>query len=143
MQRGGSLGFQLAFNMGFSMAFVSAFYIIFHIKERVSNAKHLQFVSGVDILTFWSVSYLWDLLTFIITALCLVITILCYQEDGYKSPSDLGRIFSVFLYFAFSVLPLTYLGSFLFTIPATGYTYMAMFNMFSGKFNVKLFTISL
>lgn len=132
LQRGGSLGFQLAFNMGFSMAFVSAFYIIFHIKERVSNAKHLQFVSGVDIITFWAVHFVWDLLTFIITTLFLVLTILIYQEDGYRTFADLGRIFSVFLYFGFSVLPLTYLGSFLFKIPATGYTYMAMFNMFAG-----------
>lgn len=115
------------------MAFVSAFYIIFHIKERVSNAKHLQFVSGVDVITFWGISYLWDFLTFVITSFCLIITILLYQEDGYNTFSDLGRVFAVFLYFGFSVLPLTYLASFLFKIPATGYTYMAMFNLFAGK----------
>ena len=47
----------------FSMSFVPASFVIFLVEEKVSKAKHLQFVSGVKPLTFWIASYTWDLVS--------------------------------------------------------------------------------
>lgn len=126
------MGFQLAFNIGFSMAFVSSFYVLFYVRERVTKAKHLQFVSGVDVSTFWSVSFVCDLLTFIFTSLCLIITLLCFQEDGFKTFTDIGRIFLLLLLFGYTMLPLHFLASYLFDTPSTGFTRMTLFSIFTG-----------
>ena len=84
------MGFQLAFNIGFSMAFVSAFYVLYYIRERVVKSKHLQFVSGIRVSTFWLTSYLWDIITYIFTVICIIITLVAFQEDGFRTGDELG-----------------------------------------------------
>lgn len=85
------MGFQLAFNIGFGMAFVSSFYVLFYVRERVTKAKHLQFVSGVDVTTFWLTSFICDLLTFIFTSICLLITLVAFQEGGFQTFEEIGN----------------------------------------------------
>lgn len=84
------MGLQVAVNMGFSMAFVSSFYVLFYVKERVCKSKHLQFVSGVKIFIFWMVSFLCDLVTFIVTIIAIIIILICFQEEGFRSADELG-----------------------------------------------------
>lgn len=91
MAKANNLGFQLAFNLGFSMALVSSFYVLFYVKERVCKSKHIQFVSGVNVFTFWSSAYICDLITFLTTILLVIIALSCFQEDGYKTPAQLGK----------------------------------------------------
>ncbi|KAJ9596524.1 hypothetical protein L9F63_012466, partial [Diploptera punctata] len=129
---GNILGFQVGFSLGFSMAFVTAFFIIFYIKERVSKAKHLQAVSGVNILTFWTSAFVWDMFMFLVPALSIVITFVIFQEDGFRTSSELGRVFIVIVCFGWSILPATYLCSFLFKVPLTGFTRMTMVNLVIG-----------
>lgn len=83
-------GFQIAFNLGFAMSFVMPFYVLFYIKERVSKSKHLQFVSGVKVSTFWLAAAAWDFITFQVTSLCIIITLVCFQEDGFSTSVELG-----------------------------------------------------
>jgi len=87
----GSMGFQVAFNLGFSMAFVSAFFIIFYIKERESKAKHLQIVSGVGVVPFWLSALVWDLVFSMFPIIGIIITFIAFQEDGFKTSSELGK----------------------------------------------------
>lgn len=60
------------------------------LKERVSRAKLLQFVSGVNVLIFWVTAIIWDYLTFIITSIVLVATLAVFQEDGWSTIPELG-----------------------------------------------------
>lgn len=87
----GNVGFQIAFNIGFSMAIVSSFYLLFYVKERISKAKHLQFVSGVGVISFWFPSFLCDILMFLFTSLCVVVTVFLFQQDGFKTVEELGK----------------------------------------------------
>ncbi|XP_063925793.1 phospholipid-transporting ATPase ABCA3-like isoform X3 [Zophobas morio] len=130
--QGNSMGFQLAFNIGFSMAFVSSFYVLFYVKERVCKSKHLQFVSGVKVYIFWIMSFLCDLVTFIVTIIAVIITLVCFQEDGFRSANDLARIFLLLFYFGCSMLPMMYVSSYFFNVPSTGYTRMTLFSVFTG-----------
>lgn len=93
LAQGNNVGFQIAFNIGFSMAFVSSFYVLFCVRERMSKAKHLQFVSGVNVLIFWSSAYLFDFLHFTVTSVFLIITLAAFQEDGFSSAEELGMLF--------------------------------------------------
>lgn len=90
LAEGNSIGFQIAFNIGFSMTFVSSFYILFCVRERVTKAKHLQFVSGANVFMFWFSSYLFDFIHFAILSVLLIITLAAFQEDGFKTAPELG-----------------------------------------------------
>lgn len=118
LEAGNNIGFQLASNLGFAMAFVAAFYIMFYIKERETKAKLLQFVSGVNVFTFWMTSFIWDYITYFITTILLVLTLALFQEDGWSTPTELGRTLLVFLLFGFAMLPMTFLAAKFFTIPS-------------------------
>ncbi|XP_044748783.1 phospholipid-transporting ATPase ABCA3 [Coccinella septempunctata] len=129
---GDSMGFNIAFNLGFSMTFVSSFFILFYIRERMTKSKHLQFVSGVKVFIYWTTSYVCDILTFTVIQIATVITLASFQEDGFKAPDDLARIFLLLFLFAYSVLPLMYAMSYFFEIPSTGYTRMSLFGVLAG-----------
>lgn len=135
LQTGNNLGFQLAFNVGFAMAFVASFYIIFYIKERTTKSKLLQFVSGVNVVSYWLTAFLWDYLIFIGISILLIGTIGAFQEDGYKTFHDLSLMLLILLFFGFAVLPLIYVASFTFGSPASGFTKMSIFFIFMGKFH--------
>lgn len=137
LMAGSNMGFQLATNISFAMAFVSSFYIMFYIKERVSKAKLLQFVSGLNISTFWTTSFLFDFATFILTVVILMITLFAFQEDGWSTISDLTPAFVTLVAFGFAMLPLTFISSLMFSIPSTGFVRMTIFFIFTGK--MKLF----
>lgn len=47
----------------FAMSFVPASFVLFLIEERVSKSKHLQFVSGVKPILYWTTNYLWDMVS--------------------------------------------------------------------------------
>ncbi|XP_031346756.1 ATP-binding cassette sub-family A member 3-like isoform X2 [Photinus pyralis] len=128
----GNMGFQISFNLGFGMAFVSAFYILFYIRERSAKFKHLQFVSGANVSSFWIPSFICDVITFIFTSLCIIVTLAIFQKEGFSSAEDLSRVFALLLAFGFGSLPLTYLASFLFDVPTSGYTRLSLFNIIFG-----------
>lgn len=134
LMAGNNMGFQLATNISFAMAFVSSFYLLFYIRERVSKAKLLQFVSGLNVSTFWITSFIFDFVTYIITAFILIITLIAFQEEGWSTIKDLTPAFVTLMIFGFSMLPITFVSSLLFSIPSTGFVRMTIAFIFTGKF---------
>lgn len=116
------------------MAFVTAMFVMFYIKERVSRAKLLQFVSGVNKVIFWMTSFIIDYIVFILISLLFIGVLAAYQEDGYKTVPELARNFLLLFVFGFSVLPFTYVLSFLFQIPSTGLVRLSIGYIISGVF---------
>lgn len=45
----------------FAMSFVPASFVVFLIQERVTKAKHMQFISGVQPLLYWVANFMWDM----------------------------------------------------------------------------------
>ncbi|XP_037937487.1 ATP-binding cassette sub-family A member 3-like [Teleopsis dalmanni] len=129
---GNNLGTQLASNICFCMCFVSAFYILFLIKEKESRSKLLQFVGGVRVFTFWLTQFLWDISTFTITVIIIIVTLAIFQEEGLATFDELGRYFLMIFVFGVSVIPFTYLLSYLFKEPATGFARTSILNIFTG-----------
>ena len=52
--------------------FVAAFFILFPIVERTSGAKHLQIMTGLNPITFWSVNLVWDFILYLFAGLLMV-----------------------------------------------------------------------
>lgn len=128
-----NMGFQLATNVPFAMAFVSAFYVVFYIKERVSKAKLLQYVSGLHVSTFWITSFLFDFTSYIVNVLVVILTLAIFQEPGWNTASDLFTAFICLMVFGFAMLQLTYVFSMFFDTPPTGFVRATIIYVFSGK----------
>uniref|UniRef100_A0A8C8DXS5 ABC transporter domain-containing protein n=1 Tax=Oryzias sinensis TaxID=183150 RepID=A0A8C8DXS5_9TELE len=79
----------------FAMSFVPASFVLYLIQERVTQAKHLQFVSGVSPLVYWMANFLWDMVHW-------------------------------------SVTPMMYPMSYVFSVPSTAYVSLSCINLFIG-----------
>lgn len=128
-----TLGFQLSSNLPFAMAFISAFSIIFYITERTSKSKHLQFVSGLNVFTYWITSLLFDFATHILNAFILILVLWAFQQEGWQTIDDLTPISVVFIVFGFAILPVIYLFSMLFSVPSKGFVRMSILFVLTGR----------
>ena len=126
-------GFTVAFNIVFGMAFLASSFTLFLIKERSTKAKHQQFVSGVSMFTFWMATFTWDMINFLMPAVCLLITLWAFDISAYIVEDHIVHIALLFILYGFAMLPFMYLWSFLFTVPSTGFVWLTMFNILSGK----------
>lgn len=138
---GNNTGFNIAFNTGFAMAFVTAMFVVFYIKERVSRAKLLQFVSGLNKVIFWFTSFIIDYSMFILISLTFTGVLAAYQQDGFSTFEELGRNFLILVLFGFAVFPFTYIFSFMFQVPASGLVRLSIFYIVSGVFTFMAFFI--
>jgi len=55
------------------------------------QAKHLQFVSGVDTLSYWLATYTWDFINYLVPAIVILILFAAFQVDSYKD--EMGIVF--------------------------------------------------
>uniref|UniRef100_A0A7N4NZL8 ABC transporter domain-containing protein n=1 Tax=Sarcophilus harrisii TaxID=9305 RepID=A0A7N4NZL8_SARHA len=114
-------------NLFFGMAALASSFCLLTVTERIIKAKHLQFVSGVRIINFWLSAFLWDLFNFIIPCLLLLFSGVKAFVDNYHA----ADVLLIFMLYGWSVIPLMYLMSFLFTGSATAYAKLVVFNFFS------------
>ncbi|KAM6107258.1 LOW QUALITY PROTEIN: phospholipid-transporting ATPase ABCA7 [Pterocles gutturalis] len=116
----------------FAMSFVPASFVLFLIEERVSKAKHLQFVSGMKPVTYWLGNFAWDMCNYLVPALLVILIFLCFQQKSYVSSANLPALVLLLLLYGWSITPLMYPASFLFSIPSTAYVALTCVNLFIG-----------
>jgi len=76
--------FMFSYMVSFGMAFLVGSFVVFIVNQRASNAKHSQFVSGVDAAGFWLAAFIWDLVSFAVPSILIVIIVLAFQTDSYS-----------------------------------------------------------
>ncbi|XP_054459181.1 phospholipid-transporting ATPase ABCA1 [Anoplopoma fimbria] len=116
----------------FAMSFVPASFILFLIEERVSKAKHLQFVSGVKPILYWLANFTWDMLNYTVPATMVVLIFICFQQQSYVSETNLPALVLLLLLYGWSITPLMYPASFVFSVPSTAYVVLTSINLFIG-----------
>uniref|UniRef100_A0A8C5SVS2 P-type phospholipid transporter n=1 Tax=Laticauda laticaudata TaxID=8630 RepID=A0A8C5SVS2_LATLA len=132
----------------FAMSFVPASFVVFLIQERVSKAKHLQFICGVKPVIYWVANFVWDMCNYIIPATLVIIIFICFQQKSYVSSTNLPVLALLLLLYGWSITPLMYPASFIFKIPSTAYVVLTSVNLFIGinasviTFVLELFTSS-
>ncbi|KAH0628410.1 hypothetical protein JD844_009534 [Phrynosoma platyrhinos] len=130
----------------FAMSFVPASFVVFLIQERVSKAKHLQFISGVKPVIYWLANFVWDMCNYVVPATLVIIIFICFQQKSYVSSSNLPVLALLLLLYGWSITPLMYPASFIFKIPSTAYVVLTSVNLFIGingsvaTFVLELFT---
>uniref|UniRef100_A0A4W5LHE4 ABC transporter domain-containing protein n=1 Tax=Hucho hucho TaxID=62062 RepID=A0A4W5LHE4_9TELE len=130
----------------FAMSFIPASFVLFLIQERVSKAKHLQFVSGVNPTVYWVANFAWDICNYIVPCLIVIIIFLCFQQKAYVSLPNLPALILLLLMYGWSITPMMYPASFIFNVPSTAYVVLTCINLFIGingsvaTFVMELFT---
>uniref|UniRef100_A0A8D1N2T2 ABC transporter domain-containing protein n=1 Tax=Sus scrofa TaxID=9823 RepID=A0A8D1N2T2_PIG len=129
-------GVQVALSLAFGMALVVSSFCLQTVTERTTKAKHIQFVSGVYLLTYWLAALLWDLIYFSIIC-CFILGVFIYcRVDAFFVNYHFLDTMMIFLLYGWSVVPLMYLGSLLFSSSPIAYIKLTLFNYFSTVFSV-------
>uniref|UniRef100_A0A8D1WVW5 ABC transporter domain-containing protein n=1 Tax=Sus scrofa TaxID=9823 RepID=A0A8D1WVW5_PIG len=133
-------GVQVALSLAFGMALVVSSFCLQTVTERTTKAKHIQFVSGVYLLTYWLAALLWDLIYFsIICCFILVSGVFIYcRVDAFFVNYHFLDTMMIFLLYGWSVVPLMYLGSLLFSSSPIAYIKLTLFNYFSTVFTIDM-----
>ena len=123
----------LALTIGFSL-FLSCF-LLFPLVERVTNAKQVQIMTGVNPLLFWTSNIVWDFMIFFVS-MCLVLVCMWGfdKEFTWKTHNAIFTLALVLLVYGISAIPFSYLISFMFKTPASGFTMIIVLNILAGKY---------
>ncbi|KAK2865759.1 hypothetical protein Q7C36_001815 [Tachysurus vachellii] len=116
----------------FAMSFIPASFVLFLIQERVSKAKHLQFVSGVNPAAYWVANFTWDMCNYVVPCLIVIVIFLCFQQKAYVSPQNLPALVLLLVLYGWAITPMMYPASFVFSIPSTAYVVLTCINLFIG-----------
>uniref|UniRef100_A0A7N5JBB3 ATP binding cassette subfamily A member 3 n=1 Tax=Ailuropoda melanoleuca TaxID=9646 RepID=A0A7N5JBB3_AILME len=128
----GRKGFDIALNLLFAMAFLASTFSILAVSERAVQAKHVQFVSGVHVATFWLSALLWDLLSFLVPSLLLLAVFKAFDVHAFTRDGHMADALLLLMLYGWAIIPLMYLMNFLFSGAATAYTRLTVFNILSG-----------
>ncbi|XP_066480655.1 retinal-specific phospholipid-transporting ATPase ABCA4 [Tiliqua scincoides] len=116
----------------FAMSFIPASFVLYLIQERVTKAKHLQFVSGVTPSVYWCTNFLWDIMNYTVSAGLVVAIFIGFKKKAYTSPSNLPALITLLLLYGWAIIPMMYPASGIFSIPSTAYVALSCINLFIG-----------
>ncbi|CAM1324270.1 ABCA2 (predicted) [Pycnogonum litorale] len=115
-----------------AMSFVPASFVLYLVYERYTKAKHLQAVSGLNLVVYWVSNYIWDMCNYIVPATCCVLILLIFDIPAYTSSKNFPAVVSLFLLYGWSITPVMYPASFVFKEPSTAYIFLILINLFIG-----------
>jgi hypothetical protein len=124
-------GFSIAIITAIAFVFIPASYAVFVVREREVKAKHLQTISGVSQLAYWTSTYVWDLCNYIFPFVGSIIVVAAYNNSNFTG-SNFGVTIMAFLLYGFSVAPFTYLCSFAFKSHSTAQTVLILVYFITG-----------
>ncbi|WAR31434.1 ABCA2-like protein [Mya arenaria] len=131
-----------------AMSFVPASFVVTLVHERSVRAKHLQMSSGLRPVTYWLANFLWDMCNCLLPTVCIIGVLLVFRIDAYVEGDNLTAVILLFLVYGWTMTPMMYPASFLFTEPSVAYICLIVANLFIGitsvqiSFMLKLFDFS-
>lgn len=79
------------------------------------------------------VNLVWDMLTFQLTVIALLLLFVAFQEQGWSSAVEMFRIYLILIFFSWGFLPNTYFFSLFFKEPASGFTRVSIIYIVTGS----------
>jgi ATP-binding cassette subfamily A (ABC1) protein 3 len=101
-----------------AFTFIPASFAVFIVSEREYKSKHLQLISGVSMSSYWVANFVWDFVAYCIPAALSCGIIYAYQNPELTKNMDVLVV--TFLTYGLSIIPFTYVCSFLFTSVISG-----------------------
>ena len=103
-QTGNSL---VIFFVAIAFSLIPANFITIIVKEKLNNSKHLMRVSGINIVAYWIINFLYELVKYYFT--CGICLLLLWAFDFYKE-----YLYILYLIYGPAMVSMTYILSFLF-----------------------------
>ncbi|XP_022381242.1 ATP-binding cassette sub-family A member 7 isoform X2 [Enhydra lutris kenyoni] len=91
----------------FAMSFVPASFTLILIEERITRAKHLQFMGGLPPTLYWLGNFLWDMCNYLASACVVVLIFLAFQQRAYVAPANLPALLLLLLLYGTAYVALT------------------------------------
>ncbi|GAB1602809.1 ATP-binding cassette sub-family A member 3-like [Argonauta hians] len=129
-------GFTISVMVLFGVGFTAASFSLFVVKERCTKSKHLQYISGLYPFNFWGSTYIWDLLSFLVISIFLIIAFACLDTKAYIGDTRFLGILLLFFLYAAAILPMVYVMSFIFKTPTSSFVWLALINLIAGILTV-------
>jgi len=106
------LGISFAFAIG--MSFIPAGIVTFITKERETNVKHQQIISGMSLSAYWFSNLMVEYIKYLFP--CILCPLITYGmgTDAVTKDDKFGALWMLFFMYGFSISTFTYLTSFLF-----------------------------
>ena len=118
-------GFFLALLLIFGFSICLATFAVFLVSERTTRAKHVQFVSGANYVTFWAGTFLWDMINMSLCAITIVVVFAIFNLAAFQG-INLAVIFLLLILLAWSMLPLIYILSLVFENGTSAFVKLVM-----------------
>lgn len=102
------------------------------LQEKESNAKFMQYLSGVNLYIFWGTSIVWDLLmnTFTIIIIIVMVAISSLKDI------NLAILFLILFLYSVAMIPLLCVFSLIFPTPSFGRIFISIFNLIIGAYRM-------
>ena len=126
------VAFQSAVIFVFAFSFICPPAIQFVVLERQEerNVKHLQFVSGVSIISYWTTFYAFDVTAYMVPFLGSIASMVFFDVEVFVK--NLNAVILVLLGYGLAVIPFNYALSFLFKKPTTALIWSFLINLITG-----------
>ncbi|OQR66154.1 ATP-binding cassette sub-family A member 1-like [Tropilaelaps mercedesae] len=127
--------FVAVFPVSLATAFLTCSIILNPIQENISKAKLVQLMSGVSRVVYFGASFVFDAILLTLSSLVMLTVILIYNPlDSFTIFNDTWEaVLLIFLMYAYAMTPLSYMASYMFNKPATGFMYLLVFNVVAGS----------
>ncbi|KAL3199551.1 hypothetical protein MRX96_013496 [Rhipicephalus microplus] len=113
--------FQIGQQAIFGTSFLIASFSVFLVVDHVSNSRHLQRISGLNMIAYWVAYAIWSLLLYISSCLLVMTTFRLFNTQGFTDPREQAVMFLLFSYFGLSWLPTIAAMSFFFRTHTAAY----------------------
>eukprot|EP01006_Ploeotia_vitrea_P052559 TRINITY_DN67703_c4_g2_i1.p1 TRINITY_DN67703_c4_g2~~TRINITY_DN67703_c4_g2_i1.p1 ORF type:complete len:1464 (-),score=796.75 TRINITY_DN67703_c4_g2_i1:108-4172(-) len=125
------LGIMAAIVISIGFAFIPSTYVAYAVKERELNAKHQQMLSGVNTISYWLSSWLWDQFFYLLPAAGAIGLMIYFDVEELTGDNLPATIIGVLLYGP-SITSFTYVASFKFDKHFAAQATMVLVYVFSG-----------
>ena len=115
----------LVFFVSVAFALIPANFITIIIKERESNTKHLQIISGISLTSYWLSNFLFELIKYYFIGGVNLLIIMAFGNFPYW-------LWLLYVVYGFSMVSFTYMMSLFFTTEATGQNAVILVNFLFG-----------
>jgi ATP-binding cassette, subfamily A (ABC1), member 3 len=127
-----------AFNAWFlvvlSFPFIAGTFATFIVNERSTKAKHLQTVAGVEPISYWTSSYLWDVMNYQLPLVITIILMFAFDIDAFTTSERgvVGGSIITLVLFGPAAAGCTYCMTFAFTSASMCNLFVIIFNFLIG-----------
>ena len=121
-QMGNSL---VIFFVAIAFSLIPANFVTIIVKEKLNNSKHLMRVSGISIVSYWIVNFIFELVKYYFT--CGICLLLLWAFDFYKD-----YLYILYLIYGPAMVSMTYVLSFLFSSESGAQNGIILLNFLVG-----------